>query len=154
MKITRLAGLLGATALLATTAACGGGSGAGSPEDATQGYLQAVLDEKPEKLCNLTLQDGKVREGDTLDKCVEEGEKSLEDAEKERKKLSDDDRKALETQEKELRKQFEQLLDDGPKKVGDEKDGEVVVTYEFDGQEGPITTKKLDGNWYVADDLS
>lgn len=154
MKITRLAGLLGTVALLATTAACGSGSGAGSPEDATQGYLQAVIDKDPDALCNLSLEDGKVREGDTLEKCIDKGEKDLEDDEKARKKLSDDERKSVEEGEKELEKQFKELLDDGPKKVGDEKDGEVVVTYEFEGQEGPITTKKVDGSWYVADDLS
>ena len=148
MKITRLATLLATGTLLATTAACGG-SGGGSPEAAAEKAVRAVVDEDLRAMCEVTLLDGEPRTDEELDECVAEAEKVKEDSEKLLEDSDEETRKEIEKQTEELMSAFRKALDDGPSEVGEEKDGKVIVTYELDGEESPITTKKVDGDWYV-----
>lgn len=148
MKITRLAGLLATGTLLAATAACGG-SGGGSPEAAAEKILQAVVDEDARAMCEGTLLDGEPRTDDEVDECVEEAEESEEEAERFREEADEEMLTQLDEQTEEMKDTFRTALDNGPSEVGDEEDGEVVVTYEVDGEEAPITTKEFDGEWYV-----
>ena len=148
MKITRLTGLLATGTLLAATAACGG-SGAGSPEAAAEKILQAVVDEDARAMCEGTLLDGEPRTDEEVDECVEDAEKVDEESKKLLEDADDETIKEYEEQTEEMKDTFRTALDNGPSEVGDEEDGEVVVTYEVDGEEAPITTKEFDGEWYV-----
>lgn len=146
MKIARPVGVAATAVLLSVLTACGGSSGASSPEDAAQQALEAVVDRDYEAACDLQLNsDDKPMTDEQKEECVKEGKEAMKKADEQLDALPEEAKKAGEEQQKKL----EELLDTKPK-VGKEKDGEVLVTYDLDGVDFPLTTKKVDGSWYVA----
>lgn len=148
MKITRLPALLVTATLLGALAACGG-SGASSPEEVAEKAMRASLDDDHRTACELTLEDGEPRSDEQVDECVTESEESMAEAEKLLEDADEEVRKEVDAQNEEMETSMEKALDDGPTEVSDEKDDKVTVTYELDGNEMPVPTRKVDGNWYI-----
>lgn len=145
MTFLRAFGLGAGVLLLASTAACSGGdnsAGADSPRKAVEKFVLATVDEDYEAMCELSLTaKGEPHSGKEADACVDNARTETEKA---KKALEGTDGAEVTDEQK---KELKEFITQDPKV--EEKDGVATVTYSMGEIPFTVTTKKVDGGWFV-----